>query len=952
MRLTKKLAAIPFTLLCLSLLSGCNGASGDNEDTDNGGSYSLALSFKTFENGVCTAATDAQSFDASESFCAVAHLKQDGSNRNGKLIAFTASFGELSATSKLTDTNGLAEVIISNAAGTENAGTLTASFTEGETTVNSSRNYQFTPSTSPSTYTLTSAIINGDTVVTQFKAEDTVKLQAKFIDQQGQGVAGQIVTFTAGSATLAPNTALTDVSGIAQVNYTPTDSELGATTMSVSINYLSKDYQSSMPYEVLAKDTTPDGPSYTLNTAIINGSTIVTQFKAEETVQLQAQFLDELSQGVAGQMVTFAAGSAALNPSSALTNASGIAQVNYTPSKTELGAASMSAKVDYADNTYQNSGLYEVLAKDAVGDDGTLKFGSFDADNNFVEGILATTLLADADGDYQISAGGSFGVTATIVTESADGTVARLQTPSSISFSATCVTSKNASLDSPVTTLSGSASSTFQDTSCSGNSERDDQIVATTVAGNQTLTANLPFTLSRQTLANLSFISAEPASIRIKGAGGTGSSESSLITFKVSSANGQPAAQQLVSFSLDTIVGGISFANGLATADSLTNSLGIATVRVLAGTVPTPVRVVATAIDSDTQETVSSQSEQLTINTGLPQQLGFSVSADLFNPEAGDYNGEKVAITAYASDSFGNPAPDDTTINFTAEGGQIVPSCLTVNGTCSVEWTSANARVPNHRITVLAYALGHETFFDTNGNNVFDDADGGAIAKACLDSSGAAVACVGNGRDIETYHPNGFSDLGDAFRDDNESGSHTSGEPYFNTASSSSYQTADGLFNGPQCTSGSLCGTGQANKTYIRKALILTMSGSQAHFEIQQDGITLYSDGDDASAIVTNAIAAGASSTFSIRFFDSANQIMPANTNLTTTASQGELESDTFVVPNRNGIGGNSTSFVLTNDIDPTSSGELSKTSNVSIEVLTPKPVKTTIGFGVQLTGT
>ncbi|PKH58851.1 hypothetical protein CXF83_20970 [Shewanella sp. Choline-02u-19] len=842
MRLTKKLATIPFTLLCLSLLSGCNGASGDNEDTENGGTYALSLSYKTVENGVCAEATDALSFSANSTFCAVAHLKQDDSNRNGKLISFSTSFGELSVATKLTSGNGQAEVIVSNISGAEGAGALTASFTEGDSSANASRNFEFTSATSPSE------------------------------------------------------------------------------------------------------------PSFTLNSAIINGTAVVTQFKADETVQLQAQFLDEQGLGVAGKKATFVAGNASLNPSSALTKENGIAQVSYTPTESELGAANMSVTLESDGKTYQSSGLYEVLAKDAVSEEGIIVIGHFSTDGStFIEDKLATTLPLVKE-QRIVSAGGTFGVTADLATKNEDGSYTRLQTPTSVSFSSSCVQGSNASIDSPVTTLSGTASSTFQNTSCSGNSERDDQIIASIVAGNQTLSAMLDFSLASQTLANLSFVSAEPASIRIKGAGGTGSSESSLITFKVSDANGQPIAQQQVDFSLDTTVGGITFSDGESTTTNTSNSAGLVSATVLSGTVPTPVRVVATAVNDD--ESVTSQSEQLTINTGLPQQLGFSVSADLFNPEAGDYNGEKVAITAYASDSFGNPAPDDTTINFTAEGGQIVPSCLTVNGTCSVEWTSANARVPNHRITVLAYALGHETFFDTNGNNVFDDADGGAIAKACLDSSGAAVACVGNGRDIETYHPNGFSDLGDAFRDDNESGSHTSGEPYFNTASSSSYQTADGLFNGPQCTSGSLCGTGQANKTYIRKALILTMSGSQAHFEIQQDGITLYSDGDDASAIVTNAIAAGASSTFSIRFFDSANQIMPANTNLTTTASQGELESDTFVVPNRNGIGGNSTSFVLTNDIDPTSTGELSKTSNVSIEVLTPKPVKTTIGFGVQLTGT
>lgn len=843
MRLTKKLAALPVTLLCLSALSGCNGASGDNEDTDNGGVYSLSLSYKTVVDGQCAEATDALSFSADSSFCAVAHLKQAGSDRNGKLIAFSTSFGELSAATKLTNSSGLAEVIVSHSAANEGAGTLTANFSENENTASGTRNFEFTSATSPSE------------------------------------------------------------------------------------------------------------PTFSLNSAIINGTTIVTQFKAEETVQLQAQFLDEQGLGVAGKMATFVAGSVTLTPNSALTKENGIAQVSYTPTESELGAANMSVTLESDGKTYQSSGLYEVLAKDAVSEEGIIVIGSFSADGaTFTENQLATTLPL-VDGKYMVSAGGTFGVTADLATKNDDGSYTRLQTPTSVSFSSSCVLSNSASIDSPVTSLSGTASSTFQNSSCSGNSERDDQITATVVAGNQSITANLDFSLASQTLANLSFVSAEPTSIRIKGTGGTGSSESSLITFKVSDANGQAIAQQQVDFSLDTSVGGISFSNGDTTISNTSNSSGLVSASVLSGTIPTPVRVLATAMGTD-DESVTTQSEQLSINTGLPQQLGFSASASISNPEAGDFNGEKVSITTYASDSFGNPAPDDTTINFTAEGGQIVSSCLTVNGACSVEWTSASPRVPDHRITILAYALGHETFFDTNGNNIFDDADGGSVALACLDRDGNAVACSGNGMDIETYHAGGFSDLGDAFRDDDESYTHTSGEPYFNTAAKDSYTATDGKFNGPQCDSTSLCGEGLANKTYIRKALILTMSGSQAHFEIKQDGITIYSDGDDAAAIVTNAIPAGASSTFSIRFFDSANQIMPVDTTLNTTANQGELTADAYTVPNRNGIGGTTTGFTLTNDIDPTSSGEPAKTSQVSIDVDTPKSVKSSIGFAVELTGT
>ncbi|MCB2382998.1 Ig-like domain-containing protein [Shewanella sp. SR1] len=752
-------------------------------------------------------------------------------------------------------------------------------------------------------------------------------------------VSKQKVDFTTDLGVLTPNSKLTDNNGEAIIIVSNPDLlvNAGIITATTTPNDSTTALTATRNFEFLSASdgTSPAAPK--LSASILNSAALVTRFKVDEPVQLQAILLDSESNGIEGAKVTFTAGSAVLNPASTLTKTNGIAQVTYTPSATELGANSLTVTVDYQGQSLQTSSLYEVLSKDAVNQEGTLKLGSYNG-AVFTEGKLASTLTADANGSYKISAGGSFGVTASLVLEANDGTITRVQTPSSISFSSDCTNSNSATLDTPVTTLSGNASSTFQDTSCSGNSERSDQIIATTVAGNQTLTANFPFTLQRQTLASLSFESAEPAQIRIKGAGGTGASESSLVSFKVISADGKPTKQQKVSFTLDTVVGGLSFDNGTANAQGQTNSQGIASVRVLSGTVPTPVRVVATAVDADTSEVITSQSEQLIVGTGLPQQLGFSLSTSIFNPEAGDFSGETATITIRASDSFGNPAPDDTAVNFTTEGGQIPTSCVTKNGTCSVVWTSQSARVPDHRITILAYALGHETFFDTNGNNIFDDAD---ISKdingtpvtdlACLTRSGVAKKCTGNGMDIEAYLPSGFSDLGDAFRDDNEDGIWNLGEKYLNTKNSDTYLSADGKFNGPQCES-TLCGKDQANKTYIRKALVMSMSGSQAYISVMQDGVLLPSVND------IKPVAVGASSEFVVFVHDSANQIMPATTSIELCVDCAGAPK-TFEVPNTvyaKGSLGSPLKFTA------------SANASVSLKVTTPKNVVTdNLGFTV-----
>ncbi|MEO3683137.1 Ig-like domain-containing protein [Shewanella vesiculosa] len=745
-------------------------------------------------------------------------------------------------------------------------------------------------------------------------------------------VSGALITFSTSTATVTPASALTLSSGLAttivtsggieagilSATYSPSDAD----SVSASRNYQFKEYTTSIPAEAIQ-----------LTASITDATGPITRFNLDKTVQLSALLTDSNNQGIANQIVTFNAGSATLTPATALTKASGIATLNYTPSASELGASLLTATTEYQGVTLSSTSAYEVLATDDIATAGIVKMGSIDANGEFVEGELATTLTAAADGSYTISAGGTFGVTATLVSEDTAGNMTRLQSPTSISFSSDCSFNDNASLDSPITSLSGSASSTFSDVSCSGNSERNDTIIATTTVNGSSLNASLPFILARQTLSNVSFVSADPSQIRIKGSGGTGSTESSLVTFLVSSANGQPAAQQQVNFSLDTTVGGLQFANGAVIDSSITNAQGLVSVRVQAGTIPTPVRVMASTTDADTNKTITSQSEQLTVNTGIPQQLGFSISRSNGNPEAGDYNGEQVTITAYASDSFGNPAPDDTTINFTAEGGQIEPSCTIADGRCSVIWTSASPRVSDHRVTIMAYALGHETFFDTNGNNVFDAADGGVV-NGCLNGT-RSIACSGDGMDVETYHNSGFVDLPDAFRDDNESRTHDLGEPYFNIQASTAYQAADGKFNGPQCE-GSLCDS-TATTTYIRKALVLTMSGSNATFVVSQDDAVINDYTSDIQPIGLNEI-----STFTVVLTDSAKQILPSGTILTVASTEGELQFSGYSVPNATSAGGTSTTFSLKNIGTP-------GTSQVTLTATTPKGVVTELKFYVSL---
>jgi len=83
-------------------------------------------------------------------------------------------------------------------------------------------------------------------------------------------------------------------------------------------------------------------------------------------------------------------------------------------------------------------------------------------------------------------------------------------------------------------------------------------------------------------------------------------------------------------------------------------------------------------------------------------------------------------------------AVDGTAVSFTSEGGTIDASCLTglanttltdgtvitqkgIPGSCTVRFCSAEPRAQDGRVTVLAYALGEESFSHTKNTNIYFD---------------------------------------------------------------------------------------------------------------------------------------------------------------------------------------------------------------------------------------
>jgi hypothetical protein len=327
------------------------------------------------------------------------------------------------------------------------------------------------------------------------------------------------------------------------------------------------------------------------------------------------------------------------------------------------------------------------------------------------------------------------------------------------------------------------------------------------------------------------------------------------VTFVISNDRGVPLANQTVEFSLTTEAGGLRLGN----LSDISDANGEVSTEVFAGNIPISVRVNA-SVRAANGDLIATQSDTIAVTTGLPNQQSFSFAPDTLNVEAGDFDGVTVNLIARLSDTFNNPVPDNTVVNFTTEGGVVESSCLTSAGFCAVTWTSTQPRPLNARVTVLATAIGHETLFDSNGNNIFDDADGGPIEDTANTQSGFGT---------DVFSQTGFIDHSEAWRDDNEDGERSNGELFLDYNDDQDFNGADGLFNGPQCQSAqSLCGQGIASTILVRKSLVLIMSSSNALMDIIDTNNTIISSNYRVVEQPSLDIDSGDSLNFRLRFSD------------------------------------------------------------------------------------
>lgn len=629
---------------------------------------------------------------------------------------------------------------------------------------------------------------------------------------------------------------------------------------------------------------TADAPVSTapsLTITLTNGGVPVTSITSGTPATVKATLKDTTGTAIVRALVSFSTDSTltTITPAAtALTDANGVATVTLSPvTITAAGAATITATSQVGTTPLTGSIGYSVG-------------GAVVTITNPVFGVGTAPLSA-------------FGTTSVAVTVSSGGVP--VTTPQTVTFSSPCASGGKAVLTSSVATVNGAATASYRDNGCAGA-----DTVTASVSGITSSSATL--TITAPTAGSIQYISAIPANIALKGSGGTSASQ---VTFKVLDTGGNPISGKTVNFGLSTTIGGIA----LTSLTGISDAAGLVVAIVNSGTISTPVRVTASTPGATAGTTLTTQSSQLSITTGIPDQAGFTVSATKLNFEGLTIDGETTILTARLADHFKNPVPDGTTVNFTAEAGSIVGTCNTVAGACNSTYTTQGTRPTDGRITILAYAVGEETFTDLNGNGVADLAP----TNEMIDANGAAT------------------DLPEAWVDYNENGLRDATEPFLDFNNDGAYTPADGKYSGVLCDNtvappaGSSTGTcANAKSLHVRSSVVIALSDTNAVITTTPASIVL--GACNATPQKVNFL-----------IVDKNGNPMPAGTTVAVATSRGQFIGPTsFIEPNNSAKPATSNYSVsiqrLFNSILGTCTEPSPSSGKLTITVTTPGGVVTT----------
>lgn len=416
----------------------------------------------------------------------------------------------------------------------------------------------------------------------------------------------------------------------------------------------------------------------------------------------------------AGALVTFAVanGAATLTLERVKTDANGRATTTLQPVAGKIGADIVAASFTPASST-------TALSAQTV--------FSVSATNVSLNAVTAAPASISSYG-------------ASVITVDVSG--ASSSAPVTVNFSSTCVTAGKAELSPASVTVTGTtASTTYQDKKGCAATDRITASISSTSQQKQ-----VDLVVAAPTAQSLEFVSASPDKICLAG---SGCEISSKVSFKLKDQYNNPITNRTVNFSLD-----IPNVATLGSTALPTDASGVVTVSVTAKATPTPVRVRAQVADDPTLSTVSNA---LAINAGLPTQNAFSFSASTYNPDGWSRDGTESDIRVQLNDRFGNPVPDGTVISFVAEGASVIPAkCATASGVCTTKFVTSNARPADGRVDVVAYAQGEETFVDADGNQQYTAGESfNDLGKVFVDANENDVMDLATGEFVAGLDANG-----------------------------------------------------------------------------------------------------------------------------------------------------------------------------------------------------
>ncbi len=722
-----------------------------------GGSAGITTTGNTGAGGIAIALTDASgaaknAVTTGNPLIATVKVTDSlGKPLKDKIVTFSvgsalATISPASGTA-LTDENGLAQVSIVSAGLGSGATTVSATTTVGASSVTATAPFSVGPAPVQTTNNgaIRLVLTNASGVASNAVTSTSPLLAvATVTDDLGKPLKNKIVTFKISDsiATVSPTsgTALTDANGVAQVSIVSAGTGAGATQVTASVTVGKDPVTASAAFSVAAPPVNAAGNGsirialtnqlgQTSNTIPTGGSLLVT-----------ATVTDDLGKPVANKVVTFKVSSAiaVVSPSdaTALTDDSGIAKVSLFSTDKSAGAAEVTATVTVGTSPVSATAAFAVGAPAApVNTTGTIQIiltdGSGAPKNVVTSGnpLLARATVLDNFGAPLANKLVTYSVSSSIVTISPAAATA-------------------------LTDASGVAQVSIQSAGVGGAGEITASVnfpTATSAIGT-TVSAKAAFSVGAAATAKpvaINFVSAIPSdkSIVIKGAGGNGRTEVALLTFSVIDNTNSGVANANVTFSLVTNpVVPPSIPVKLSSTTGTTDQGGLVTVALSSGTDPTTVRVIATVTGTN----ISALSDQVTVTTGQPAQIAFTLSLAKYYVEGLNYDNTQNNVQVLLADSFGGAVADGTQVVFTTDSGAIFGSggskCLTVNGTCSVTWRSQNPRITNGLGSIVATAtnagtnLTASTYFYYSGSfaTVYQVAPGSVAGNTVRIAGGAS----------------------------------------------------------------------------------------------------------------------------------------------------------------------------------------------------------------------